>query len=142
MSGASLADPAIQAFLARREIVTLAMLQPDGSPVAMAMWHLPEPDALVMISVDGLAKVRNLRRDPRVSVVAEAGTRGDVRGVALQGRVEFLPEGPERRAFAERFLTRYDPDLARLWGGRAMPANRVMFRVVPRTVRSWGLGSA
>lgn len=142
MSGASLADPAIQAFLARREIVTLAMLQPDGSPVAMAMWHLPEPDALVMISVDGLAKVRNLRRDPRVSVVAEAGTRGDVRGVALQGRVEFLSEGPERRAFAERFLTRYEPDLARLWGGRAMPANRVMFRVVPRTVRSWGLGSA
>ena len=142
MSGASLADPAIQAFLASREIVTLAMLQPDGWPVAMAMWHLPEPDALVMISVDGLAKIRYLRRDGRVSVVAEAGTRGDIRGVALQGRVEFLPEGPERRAFAERFLRRYDPDLARLWGGRAMPANRVMFRVVPRTVRSWGLGSA
>ncbi|HKZ05659.1 MAG TPA: pyridoxamine 5'-phosphate oxidase family protein [Methylomirabilota bacterium] len=142
MSGARLADPAIQTFLASREIVTLAMLQPDGAPVAMAMWHLPEPDALVMISVDGLAKVRNLRRDPRVSVVAEAGTRGDIRGVALQGRVEFLPEGPERRAFAERFLTRYDPDLARLWGGRAMPANRVMFRVVPLAVRSWGLGSA
>jgi hypothetical protein len=27
-----------------------------------------------------------------------------------------------------------------LWGGRAMPANRVMFRVVPLRVRSWGLG--
>jgi PPOX class probable F420-dependent enzyme len=142
MSGARLADPAIQAFLAGKEVVTLATLQPDGSPLAMAMWLLPEPESLVMISVDGLAKVRNLRRDPRVCVVAEAGTRGDVRGVAVQGRVEFLADGPERRGLVERFLTRYDPDLARLWGGRAMPTNRVMFRVVPRQVRSWGLGRA
>jgi hypothetical protein len=62
--------------------------------------------------------------------------------VAVQGRVEFLADGPERRGLVERFLTRYDPDLARLWGGRAMPANRVMFRVLPRLVRSWGLARA
>ena len=98
MSGAArLADAAIQAFLAAQEVVTLATVQPDGSPLAMPMWHLPDGDTLVMISVDGLAKVRNLRRDPRVCVVAEAGTRGDVRGVAIQGRVEFLADGPERR---------------------------------------------
>jgi PPOX class probable F420-dependent enzyme len=142
MSGARLSDAAVQAFLAGKEVVTLATVQPDGSPLAMPMWLLPEGDALVMISVDGLAKVRNLRRDPRVCVVAEAGTRGDVRGVAVQGRVEFLADGPERRGLVERFLTRYDPDLARLWGGRAMPVNRVMFRVVPRQVRSWGLARA
>jgi PPOX class probable F420-dependent enzyme len=139
VSGPRLSDAAIQTFLAEKEVVTLATVQPDGSPLAMAMWLLPETDALVMISVDGLAKVRNLRRDPRVSVVAEAGTRGDVRGVAIQGRVEFLPDGPERRRLAERFLTRYDPDLARLWGGRAMPVNRVMFRIRPLAVRSWGV---
>jgi PPOX class probable F420-dependent enzyme len=139
VSGPRLADAAIQAFLAEKEVVTLATVQPDGSPLAMAMWLLPEADALVMISVDGLAKVRNLRREPRVSVVAEAGTRGDVRGVAIQGRVEFLADGPERRRLAERFLTRYDPDLARLWGGRAMPANRVMFRIHPLAVRTWGV---
>jgi PPOX class probable F420-dependent enzyme len=142
VSAPRLSDPAIQAFLAGREVVTLATVQPDGAPAAMAMWHLPDGDSLVMISVDGLAKVRTLRRDPRVAVVAEAGTRGDVRGVALQGRVEFLADGPERRALAERLLERYEPNLARLWGGRAMPANRVMFRVVPRRVRSWGLGPA
>jgi len=26
-----------------------------------------------------------------------------------------------------------------LWGGRAMPSNRVMFRIVPERVKSWGL---
>jgi len=29
--------------------------------------------------------------------------------------------------------------LAHLWGGRLMPANRVLFRIVPERVRSWGL---
>jgi PPOX class probable F420-dependent enzyme len=139
VSGLRLSDAPIKAFLATREVVTLATVQPDGSPLAIAMWHLPDGDTLVMISVDGLAKVRNLRRDPRVAVVAEAGARGDVRGVAVQGRVEFLADGPERRALAERFLARYEPNLARLWSGRTMPPNRVMFRIVPHQVRSWGL---
>jgi hypothetical protein len=39
----------------------------------------------------------------------------------------------------ERLLQKYDPDLAQLWGGRAMPPNRVLFRIVPEKVRSWGL---
>jgi hypothetical protein len=55
------------------------------------------------------------------------------------GRVEFLPDGPERRALAECFVEKYHPYLERRWGGRAMPPDRVMFRIVPSRVRSWGL---
>jgi general stress protein 26 len=105
----------------------------------MPMWFLHDPAAVTMISVDATQKVRNLRRDPRVYVVGEAGTRGDVRGVALRGRAEFLSDSPERRALATRLLDKYHPDLDRLWGGRAMPANRVMFRIVPAHVHAWGL---
>jgi hypothetical protein len=73
-------------------------------------------------------------------VVAETSGAdgGDIRGVSLQGRAAFIEDGPERRALVERFHARY-PGLARLWGGRAMPADRVMFRIVPARVRSWGL---
>jgi len=132
--------PAIQAFLATKEVVVLATVKPDGGPLAMPMWFLHDPAALTMLSVEGLAKVQNIRRDPRVCVVAEAGTRGDIRGVLVQGRAEFLADGAERRALVERFHARYTPDLARLWKGRAMPPDRVMFRIVPSRVRSWGLG--
>jgi hypothetical protein len=59
--------------------------------------------------------------------------------VTVLGRAELLADGPERRALAERFHAKY-PGLARLWNGRAMPADRVMFRIVPRRVRAWGLG--
>jgi nitroimidazol reductase NimA-like FMN-containing flavoprotein (pyridoxamine 5'-phosphate oxidase superfamily) len=134
-----LADPRIQAFLATKDVVVLAMLGPDGAPIATPMWFLPAVDALFMISVDGLPKVHNLRRDPRVSVVAETTTpEGAIRGVTVKGRVLFLGESAERRALAGRFLEKYHPRLERLWGGRAMPANRVMFRIAPERVRSWG----
>lgn len=138
-----LADPRIQAFLASREVVVLSTLEPDGAPLAMAMWCLPDPEALFMVSVAGTRKVRNLRHDRRVAVLAESGTRAPhIRGVSIQGRVEFVPDSPERRALVERFLARYHPDLERLWGGRAMPDDRVMFRITPDRVRSWGLGGA
>jgi len=103
------------------------------------MWFLHEPGSLIMISVEGTQKVRNLRRDPRVSVVAEAvSDGGEIQGVTVTGKAEFLADGSERRALAERFHAKY-PGLARLWAGRAMPANRVMFRITPARVRSWGL---
>jgi PPOX class probable F420-dependent enzyme len=136
----SLDDARVQGFLATKEIAVLATVQADGAPLATPMWFLHAPAALTMISVVDTQKVRNLRRDPRVSVVAEAvAGGGEVRGLTVQGRAEFLSDGPERRALIERFHEKYR-GLERLWGGKAMPANRVMFRIVPARVRSWGLG--
>jgi nitroimidazol reductase NimA-like FMN-containing flavoprotein (pyridoxamine 5'-phosphate oxidase superfamily) len=136
-----LGDRRIQEYLATKEVVLLGTVSSSGAPLVTPMWFLHDPDALTMISVDGLAKVRNLRRDPRVCVVAESGTRRDIRNVTVLGRVAFLDDTPERRALAERFLAKYRPDLERLWGGRAMPANRVMFRIIPDRVRGEGLGT-
>lgn len=137
-----LADQNVQNFLGAKQIVVLATSQPDGSPLAMPMWFLHDPASLAMISVEDTQKVRNLRRDPRVCVVAEAvSERGEIQGVTVTGTATFLADGPDRRALAERFHAKY-PGLARLWGGRAMPDNRVMFRIMPARVRAWGLESA
>lgn len=58
-------------------------------------------------------------------------TRGDIKGVSVQGRAEFLPDSAEHRALATRLLDKYHPQLERFWSGRATPANRVMLRVTP-----------
>ena len=133
-------DPRIQRYLATKDIMLLGTINPDGAPLITAMWFLHDSTALTLISVDGLQKVQNLRRDPRLHLVAESGARGDdIKGVAIRGRAEFLGDTPERRALATRLLDKYHPHLERYWGSRALPADRVMFRVVPRQVRSWGL---
>jgi PPOX class probable F420-dependent enzyme len=136
----SLDAPGVQRFLSTREIVVLATLQGDGAPLAMPMWFVHDVAALTMISVEGTQKVRNLRRDPRVCVVAESvSDGGTICGLTVRGRAEFLTDGPERRALVARFLAKYDPRLERLWHGRQMPPDRVMFRIVPTHVKSWGL---
>jgi len=136
----SLDEPRVQRFLATKEVAVLATVQHDGAPLAMPMWFLPDGASLVMISVDDTQKVRNLRRDPRVCVVAESvSAEGAIRGVIVRGRAELLGDGPERRALVAKLLTKYDPRLERLWGGREMPPNRVMFRIVPAHVKDWGL---
>jgi general stress protein 26 len=134
-------DPRIQQYLSTKDIVVLGTINPDGTPLITAMWFLHDPSALTLISVDELPKVRNLRRDPRLHIVAESGARGDdIKGVAVRGRAEFLGDSSERLALVTRILDKYHPHLEQYWSGRAMPANRVMFRVVPQQVRTWGLG--
>lgn len=133
-------DPRIQRYLDTKDIMLLGTINPDGAPLITVMWFLHDPTAITLISVDGLQKVQNLRRDPRLHLVAESGARGDeIKGVAIRGRAEFLGDTPERRALATRLLDKYHPHLEQYWGGRAMPTDRVMFRVVPRQVRTWGL---
>jgi PPOX class probable F420-dependent enzyme len=136
----TLSDPRIQAYLAAKDIVLLGTIRSDGAPLITPMWFLPDGTTLVLISVENSHKVRNLRRDPRLHIVAESGTRGDIKGVSVRGRAEFLPDSPERRALATGLLDKYHPHLERLWSGRAMPPNRVLFRVTPDQVHAWGLG--
>ena len=136
----TLAEPRIQRFLGTKDVVVLATVQRDGAPLAMPMWFLPDAESLVMISVAETQKVRNLRRDPRVCVVAESvSASGAICGVTVQGRAEFLADGPDRQALIARLLTKYDPRLERIWGGRDMPPNRVIFRITPTHVKDWGL---
>jgi len=132
-------DARIQRFLGTKEVIVLATVGADSAPLATPMWFLHDRAALTMISVDLTQKVRNLRRDPRVYVVAEAGTRGDVRGVAVRGHAQFLTDPGDRLAQATLLLDKYHPNLERLWSGRTMPANRVIFRIAPTHVYAWGL---
>jgi PPOX class probable F420-dependent enzyme len=138
---ARLGDHTIQNFLHHKDIAILATLQKDGAPLAMPMWFVADSESLCMVSVAETQKVRNLRRDRRVCVVVESGTRGaEIRGVSIQGHVVFLEQADTYQPVVDRLLRKYDPHLATLWGGTTMPANRVVFQILPAQVHSWGLG--
>ena len=132
------ADPAIQRYLSGKDVVILAMLAESGGPLATPMWFVNDEEQLAMVSVDGLAKIRNLERDPRVCVVAEGGERGAIDGVVLTGEIRFL-DGDERRDWGHRFRDKYTPDIERLWGGPDIPDDRRVFAFGPRVVSAFGL---
>lgn len=135
-----LTDPHIHAFLASKDVVILATIHQNGAPLAMPMWFYADTDALYMVTMAATQKVRNIRRDARVCVVAESGTRGaEVRGVTVQGRAVSVDGGNEAQRVVTQLLQKYDPHLATLWGGATMPPNRVLLRIVPEQLHSWGL---
>jgi nitroimidazol reductase NimA-like FMN-containing flavoprotein (pyridoxamine 5'-phosphate oxidase superfamily) len=132
-------DDDIQRFFATREVVVLSTIQPDGSPLAMPMWFCHDASGITMISEAAAPKVRNIRRDPRICVVAETGSRDDARAVIAGGRADFVPESPAQAAFVRTLLAKYHPNLRRRWDGDAMPPDRVMFRLEPAWIRTYGM---
>ena len=131
-------EPAIQDYLAGVDVVVLATVSRSGAPLAMPMWFVNDAELLALVSVDGLAKVRNLEHDPRVCVVAGGGSRGDMHGLVLSGNVEFLT-GQDRLGWGRRFHEKYRPDVDRLWGGSEIPDDRVVFAFRPRVVAVFGM---
>ena len=104
------------------------------------MWFAHDGGSLAMISVDRLRKVRNLRRDPRVGVAVESTAGGALRCVTIRGHAEFVEAPEERAPWVERLVAKYAERLAGRWHGREMPADRVLFRIVPDRVTYWGHG--
>jgi PPOX class probable F420-dependent enzyme len=49
--------------------VTVATLNPDGGPQTSILWATYDGEDLLLSTIVGRAKERNLRRDPRVSVL-------------------------------------------------------------------------
>ncbi len=62
----------------------LVTLNPDGSPQVSIVWVGLDGDEIVCAHMAERQKVRNIRRDPRVSISLEAGTHND------RGLVEYL----------------------------------------------------
>jgi PPOX class probable F420-dependent enzyme len=57
-----------RALLDDKNFATIATINPDGSPQTSVVWIKRDGDDLLMSTVEGRKKDKNLRRDPRVSV--------------------------------------------------------------------------
>ena len=131
-------DAKVQRAIAAPVTAVLATINPDGSPLATPMWYVPDASGIGMVSVDGLQKIHNLRRDPRVSVVVETDVADGPQCVIIQGTVEFLDSSSDRAALGAAFVDKYGEEIEKRWGGRAVPRDRVLFRILPGRVKLWG----
>ena len=61
-------DPKIQALLSRPNFAHLSTLMPDGSPNTTPVWIGVQDDRILIGSGESSLKVRNLLRDPRLSL--------------------------------------------------------------------------
>jgi len=135
-----MSDDEVSAFLTEQRSSTVATIGAQGQVNLVAMWF-DWHDGHVWIETKRKSqKVVNLRRDPRMSVLVEAGhTYDQLRGVALEGTGTII-EDPDVvwevcvRIF-ERYNAPYTEELRPFV--EVMAHNRVVVRLDADRVRSW-----
>ena len=96
----------VKELLDEEHLAVITTNGPDGFPHSTPVWYLPGPDGTVSFIVDaGSVKVRNIRRDPRVSVLV-ASEKPPYRWVLYRGTAELVAEGTDdaTRRVSERYL--------------------------------------
>ena len=80
----------VRTFLGEERFAVLATVNADGSPQQTVMWYELRGETIVMNTLRGRKKDKNLTRDPRASLCFEDGFRY----VTLEGVIELI-EDPE-----------------------------------------------
>lgn len=135
-----MSDTEITEFLERSRIATLATIGPTGTPHLTAMWYALIDGEIWFETKAKSQKAVNLRRDPRVSCLVEAGdTYDQLRGVSIEGRAEIVEDAEKLFAVGvsvwERYTGPYSEDVRPMV--ESMLNKRVAVRVVPERTRSW-----
>ncbi|MGC5566561.1 pyridoxamine 5'-phosphate oxidase family protein [Streptomyces sp. FR-108] len=82
-------------FLTTQRTCRVATVSADGAPHVSTLWFVWDGKSLWLYSITRSKRWADLRRDPRVAVVVDAGEEYDqLRGVELSGSVEFVGEVP------------------------------------------------
>ena len=82
---------AILRLIDGKNYAVLATVNPDGSPQTSVVWVGRDGDDLLMSTVEGRVKDRNMRRDPRVSV-SVIDSSDPENYVELRGRASMTPD--------------------------------------------------
>lgn len=104
----TMTEAEVREFLDAPRSMALATHGADGGIHQVAMWYGFVDDRLAMTSFSRSQKVVNLRRDPRFSVLVEAGdTYATLRGVHMRGTAELLEDLDQVVAVVEAVGPRY-----------------------------------
>ena len=135
-----MSEAELAAFLDAQGTLVCATLGPGGRPHLAALWYVPAGGRLDCWTYAASQKARNLGRDPRATLLTEAGeTYQELRGVAMECDAELVRD-PERVldigvALAVRYGAADGPALRASLAGQA--AKRVGIRFTPTRVSSW-----
>lgn len=131
----------VEAFLEEQRTMSIATIGRDGRPHLVAMWYAIMDGAPCFWTFAKSQKVVNLRRDPRITCMVEAGDEySNLRGVELAGHAEMTGDEDEVLRFGVAEWERYQGikvSESTLPGVRKMANKRVVVRIIVERVVSW-----
>jgi PPOX class probable F420-dependent enzyme len=124
----------VDAFLAEPRTLIVGAIRRDGRPQLTTVWYRWDGRDFWISTNRDRAKYRNLRRDPRVTVLVDAPERET--SVAAYGTAEFVDTDADARAGALAIVARYvDDPVGYLREREGEP--RVLIRIRPERLVSW-----
>ncbi|CAM5254308.1 PPOX class F420-dependent oxidoreductase [Streptomyces xanthochromogenes] len=122
----------LKALLDTPVFVNIATIQPDGSPQVSPVWVKRDGDDVLISTTVDRRKEKNLRRDPRVTVLVQPFdapyTYAEIRGTAeltTEGGQELIDELAMK--YAGKKYREFNPDSVH-------DAARVVVRITPRKI--------
>jgi len=137
----------IRSYLLEGHTMTLVSNGPRGYPHAVAMFYALDDDLGVRIATYASSqKVRNIERDPRVTLLVESGhAYSELQGVMIEGRAEIVKDLELTVATMIEANARTGsplPDIELIPDDvkRKMAGKRVLLRIQPERFVSWDHG--
>lgn len=136
-----MSEAEVSAFLDNAHSLQVATIGRDGAPHLTTVWFAVHEGAILFETYGKSQKVVNLKRDPRIAVLAEDGkTYDELRGVSINGRAEVIEDNPQRTALMRVLVDHHFPgQSAEALDAMAarMAEKRVVIRVLAEKTMSW-----
>ena len=133
-------DEEIHAFLEEQRTLQVATIDHDGFPHLVAMWYVLINDEVAFWTYAKSQKAINLRRDPRLTCLVEAGTSYEkLRGVQIKGHAVISDDPATVLKLGEAIWERYTGPLNEHTRPmvEAQAVKRVAIVVKPIEIVSW-----
>jgi PPOX class probable F420-dependent enzyme len=103
-----MSEDELETFLAGQLVVSCATIGRDGWPHVMPLWYVVRDGEIWVWTYAASQKVRNLERDPRATLLVEAGGRyDDLRGAMLKARAVIERDPTQVSALGLAIYERY-----------------------------------
>ena len=136
----------ITKYLLEPRIARVSTVGADGSPQQSPVWFLRSEDSIMIAAYRHSQKVRNIRRNPNVSVLIDSGEGGlQLKGVMLAGKAQLI-EGEKSPEIGIATYAKYLPEeivtkdkVAAFFRGAAAvyPEEIMVIKIVPEKISSW-----
>ncbi|MDH4171216.1 MAG: pyridoxamine 5'-phosphate oxidase family protein [Acidimicrobiia bacterium] len=105
-------DEELETFIAQQKSLQVAVNGHDGFPHLSTLWFAIVDGELVFETYTKSQKIKNLHRDPRITVLLEDGTTYEtLRGVMIRGQAELVTDHEKVHPLALAVMTRNQPDI-------------------------------
>jgi PPOX class probable F420-dependent enzyme len=138
----TMTEEEITSFLEQSRTGTMATNGPGGIPHLIAMWYGLIDGKVYFETKAKSQKAANLRRDPKIAFMVEAGDSYDqLRGVSIEGTAHIIDDLDSDEYWAagisvfERYQGAYTDEMKPFV--EIMMNKRLVVRIDPERVRSW-----